>query len=437
MSPLLAMSLHLDPASLPSPWALAATFVALFAASFFFSGTETAFFSLQKVDRQRIARSDAPIDTRLNALLGEKTSLITTILMGNETANVTITALGAAVLTVLAPDRPWLNIVIVTPLLILLSEITPKVIAFRYNSRWARMAVWPITILSFVLAPLRIVLTSIVRSLARLFGVTRDAREKTLQEEEFLVLVGQGARAGVVDDLERDIIEAVFELDDMPIGRVMTPRPDIFSVPLEIDWELLLEQARHARFSRIPVWGEDDNDILGVLMVRDLLRHRNRPIRRPAELRKLLHTPVFAPASRNAADMLTDMIRDKVHLAFVADEHGTLMGLITLDDLIGEIVGELGDEQKTDTADIEHREDAISVRASVDLEDFVEETGIHIPEGEYHTLGGYLFHELGRLPVTGDILHTPHVKFVVDAMEGRRITQVLVLPGDDLAEAAG
>ncbi|MCB9681475.1 MAG: HlyC/CorC family transporter [Alphaproteobacteria bacterium] len=415
-----------------SPWAAAAVFVALFALSFFFSGTETAFFSLQGIDRRRIAEGRTATHRRIHGLLSRRTALITTILMGNETVNVAISATAAALLATVAPGKPWLTIVVVTPVLVLLSEITPKVLAYRFNRGWVDVAVWPLTLLFWVLWPLRIVITGIVSALARLAGVTGAAHESEIGEDEFLVLVERGAEHGVVGEEEREIIEAVFELDDLPVSRLMTPRPDMFSLPIDVTWDDLLAACADARFSRVPMYDGTPDNIVGVLLVKDLLRHRRRPFTQTQQLRKLLMAPVFVPQSKPANHMMKEMIRRRIHMAFVVDEHGTVIGLVSLDDLIIELVGELGDEFTDEGPDDISPDglDAFTVRAGMDLEDFSEGTGIAVPEGDYHTLAGFVSHVLGRIPVTGDTVDAAGHRFEVTEMDGRRVAMMRVAPID-------
>ena len=245
-----------------------------------------------------------------------------------------------------------------------------------------------------------------------------------------MVWVDHGAASGALDPMERDIIEAVFEFDDITVERLMTPRPDLFSVPLTIDWPDLLEVTRRAGHSRIPVTGGTDDDIVGVLLLKDLLRFRQEPPSGPRQLRSLLLQPVFVPVSKPADSMLTAFLERRFHMAFVVDEHGTLVGLVTLDDLLGELLGEDDDTDDSEIARL--RPDALTVKASIDVADFVEETGIALPEGDYHTLGGFVFHELGRLPRKGDAVAVADHRFVVAKMEGRRIAEVIVRsPGSD------
>jgi CBS domain containing-hemolysin-like protein len=410
------------------PWT-AVWVLALFAASFFFSGTETSYFSLQKVDREVVGRQGRT-GRIVHMLLQRRAPLITTILLGNEIANTALAATGAAIVVALAPGQEWLNVVLLTPLLVLISEITPKVLAFRFPRGWARVAAWPLLAFYVLVWPVRFVFSALIGTLGRMLGADHELQEG-VAEEELMVYVDRGAATGELDPMERDMIEAVFEFDDLTVERLMTPRPDMFTLPVATPWEALLQAVREAGHSRIPVTGATADDIVGVLLLKDLLKYRRAPFSGPRQLRSLLLPPVFVPASKAADSMLREFLERRYHMAFVVDEHGTLVGLITLDDLLEELLGEDEDTEESEIARL--RPDALTVKASIDVEDFAEETGIALPEGDYHTVGGFVFHQLGHLPRKGDAVVLGGHRFVVSQMEGRRIAELVVHTAQEAA----
>ena len=214
----------------------------------------------------------------------------------------------------------------------------------------------------------------------------------------------------------------------------MTPRPDVFALPLDLPWKQLVQRCRETRFSRVPIYGERPDDVLGVLLVKDLLRYRHAPLEGPRQLRSLLLAPVFVPPSKPADTMLREFLEKKAHMAFVVDEHGTLVGLVTLDDLLSELLDHETDHKGPDIKRLNR--DTFSVKAWMDIEDFQEETNIELPEGDYNTVGGYVFHALGRLPTLGDRVELDGRTFVVGSMDGRRIAAVHVVRNIDQAEVA-
>jgi putative hemolysin len=432
MMPLIASSAGLSVDAASDPVGTALLCVGLLGASFFFSGTETAFFSLQSVELKRFASASGSTGRRVLRLLERRPALITTLLLGNETVNITLAATTAGILSAVAPDKPWLNIALVTPTLLLCSEITPKVIAFRVNSAWASVAVWPLSVIYLIFAPIRVVVTALVGMLARPLGVPANAQIGGIAEDEFRILVEQGQASGQVNAEERELIEKVFEFDALTVQRQMTPRPEIFSLDIDTPWPELVTQVREAGWSRVPIYSDDPDNLLGVLLVKDLLRFRGKPTPTQDQLKASLVPPVFVPPSKQSDDMLEEFLTRKNHMAFVVDEYGTLVGLVTLDDLIRDLVGELSDESdEEEEAEIEQHADGMEVRAAMDLEDFSGETGIFLPEGEYHTVGGFVFHELGRLPRKGDVVEWGDHRFEVTEMDGRRLIGLRVTRADD------
>ena len=192
-------------------------------------------------------------------------------------------------------------------------------------------------------------------------------------------------------------------------------------------------------FSRVPIYSRSKDSILGILLIKDLLKLRSAPIAGPLQLRSLLLPPVFVPTSKPADDMLEEFLTQRYHMAFVVDEHGTLVGLVTLDDLLDELLGEA--EDGSAESELTECQDGWMVRANMDIEDFTEDTGISLPEGDYHTLGGYVFHELGRLPKIDDQVRHNDWVFSVASMKGRRISSLNVVadaqePDDKTEEEA-
>jgi CBS domain containing-hemolysin-like protein len=207
----------------------------------------------------------------------------------------------------------------------------------------------------------------------------------------------------------------------------MTPRPDIFSLSITTPWPELLAKINEARYSRVPVWHGSPENVLGILMMKDLLRIRNAPAPNARQLQKMLHPALFVPPSKRSQDLLREFRQKNVHLAIVVDEHGSCAGLVTLDDLLNEIVGAVHDESDTvehDAVEIAPR--VYTVRAGMDVDDFAARFDVELPDGEYTTLGGFVFHTLGHAPVKGDEVEWEGRKFLVQGVDGRRITEVTV-----------
>jgi putative hemolysin len=421
--------------SAPAP-AIAPTLAAavgLLCCSAFFSASETTLFSLQPVDRQSLPDGARQ---RVDALLAQPRQVLATILIGNETVNVTLSSVVAGLLFAFAPDRPWLNILVVTPVLLIFGEIVPKVLALRVNRRAAPVVAVPLRLVMFLVTPLRWVLTRLAELFLRISGGSTAPQEAELREAQLRALIDQGTRSGSIKPMEQEIIHKVFDFGDYNVSRLMTPRPDIFSINLTTPWPELIERVRHQGFSRIPVYQGAPDNIIGVLVAKKLLpfiqRVQAEPgyVPSPREVQRLLLPARFVPPTKLAAELLQDFRQDRFHMAIVVDEHGSLSGLVTLDDLLAQLVGEILDETDT-AADPEVTalgQDQFTVRGSMDVADFNERFGVELPEGDYTTVAGFVMDEAGELPAKGAVLEAAGFRWAVVGVEGRRITELCVVP---------
>ena len=395
--------------------------ITLIVLSGFFSGAETSLFSLQAIDRERLREQGSSVI----GLLDTPRRTLASVLMGNELVNISLSSVCAGVILELAPDMGWLNLLVATPLLILFGEVTPKTIALRAPRRFANFVARPLSLWATLITPIRVVLTGIANLALRVMGA-KHAEPRILEEEQVRRLVDEGLASGSIKSMEHDLIHRVFSFSDAQVGRLMTPRPDIVSLPLSAPYERVLSTLGANGYSRLPVYQGRHDEIVGILLSKDLLRFKGGPNPTPRQLRDLLQPPLFVPKTKNADDLLRELKLKQLHMAIVVDEHGTVAGLVTLDDLLVELVGADLDEDD-DSAEVSRiRPGLLSVSAGMDIEDFREETGLPVPKGEYHTIGGYVLNTLGHLPHKGEELERVGARFTVVGVEGRRITELTV-----------
>lgn len=403
-----------------------AALLGLLSLCMFFSISETALFSLQKVDREAL-KEDATVGETIGHLLHRPRRLLAALLIGNEFANIGLSAASAALVLAAFPDWPWLNIVLVAPVLILFGDVLPKTLGLRFSRQVAARVARPLAFWNEVVSPIRWVLSGIGDLILRAMGISPAPLHDSLQEDQLRTLIDQGRETGVIQPMEQEIIHRVFEFGDLPVSRLMTPRPDIFSLSLTTPWTELLEEIRQARYSRVPIWQGNPDNIVGVLLVKDLLRHREAPPSHGRQLLKLLHPAMFVPPSKRAQDLLREFRAKNNHMAVVVDEHGSISGLVTLDDLLTELVGEVLDESDVDEKEaVQVQERVWTVKAAIDIEDFDARFGVALPDGDYTTLGGFVFHQLGAAPNKGDEVEWNSIRFHVSGVDGRRITEVTV-----------
>jgi putative hemolysin len=230
------------------------------------------------------------------------------------------------------------------------------------------------------------------------------------------------------DDLDPALLDAVMGFGDLPVGRIMTPRTDLVMLAAGAPWAEVLETVRRTAVSRIPVYGRDRDDVIGLLMAKDLLRFLGQPPPSPRILQRILHPAVFVPIFRRADDCLADLRKRRVHAALVVDEHGSLAGLVSLDDLLGELLGEVRDEtDAVEPAEVRPQDDgSLLVHAGMDVEDFAQVVGVHLPPGDYATLGGFILSRTHALPRHGQVVEWEGLGLEVEGVVRRRITDIRV-----------
>jgi putative hemolysin len=382
------------------------------------TATRTA---LHLTDRERL-----PDNAQLRQLLEERNETERTLLLLSIGTNV-----GVAFTTFALLSNPVIAVVATALVVLVLTELLPRGVAVSSPQITLRISAWPAATLHQLVFPARRLLGSVGQAASTSLGI-EASRQPALDENDVLELLHRGAAQGAVDDLERDLIESVFDFDDVLVERLMTPRPEMFSVPLDISWDELMNQLTANPFSRIPVYDGRSDDVIGVLLLKDLLRYRETPLKTPAQLRRQLLPPVFVPTSKKGDDMLEVFMEMKQHMAFVVDEHGTLVGLVTISDLLDELIGDI------DTTPVSVRRvtsNVFHVDATVDIDDLAEETGLVLPAGEYHTVGGFISATRGELPEEGDEVAIDNARLVVRRMDERRIAEVTVYMGPANREA--
>lgn len=409
--------------------------VVLIFMSGFFSGSETALFSLQAIDKERLREEGDSSGRRVLELLKHPRRTLASVLIGNEFVNISLSTVCAGLVLSTFPERPYLNLLIATPLLILFGEVTPKTIALRNNRRFATSVARPLALWAQLITPLRWLLQTLANVAIRLLGGSWKKADERIEEQEVQRLIDEAHEAGQINAHEHELIRSVFDFGDMSVGRLMTPAPDIVRFPVNTPFRRLVEKLGERRLSRVPMFQGTPDNIVGVLLVKDLLAYKGKTPPSPSEIREKLKGAYFVPASKPADDMLREFQKRREHLALVVDEHGGIDGIITLDDLLDELVGPNLDVDE-DPEISELRPGRWTVSGGMDLEDLEELTGVALHREEVHTVGGFVMAELGEVPKAGDTVQLDGIGIVVKTMDGRRIAEIELWrtePGDDLA----
>ncbi|HME96087.1 MAG TPA: hemolysin family protein [Candidatus Udaeobacter sp.] len=391
------------------------------------SGAEAAYFSLGRTRLKELAEQQGETPGPLTPLLEQPHELLVTLLVGITVVNIGASALAAAIAEQLFGSHGLaIAIAAMVFLLTIFGEVLPMTLAVEYPVRFASWVSRPVVWLSMALKPIRVGLGAFTAITVRLVGSERRRGQPEISEEELRTLVDVGAREGVVERSEREMIHKVFELEDTLVREVMVPRPDMFCLDVTTEPAQLLPLLREQLHSRVPVYEETVDQIVGVLYTKDLLPYLSGL---PADfsLRPHLHPPYFVPGSKRADALLREFQAKKLHLAVVVDEYGGTAGLVTLEDLLEELVGEIRDEYDEDERLIQRvapRSFRVSGRLAID--ELNTATGLQIPDDAFDTVGGWVLDLFGRVPHKGEKTEADGVRVAVEKVERTRVLEVLV-----------
>jgi putative hemolysin len=313
---------------------------------------------------------------------------------------------------------------------IVFAELVPKTLALAHPERFALALSAPLDVLGRILAPLVALLTGITRWITRLLGVD-TAGEAQITAAELRLIVERGGEQGILEAEEEQMINAVIELGDRRIHEVMVPRIAIASLPASSSFDEAIDTIIEQGHSRVPVYETSVDEVVGILYAKDLLPFLKSTAATRPELRALLRTPVFVPESMSIDDLLHEFQRRKVHIAIVLDEYGGTAGLVTIEDLLEEIVGEIQDEYDEEEPLVVRLDaDRARVDGRAAVEDLLDLWDIKAPledEDEYDTVGGLVYHRVGGIPVPGDEVRVEGLRLTVETTDGRRVGKVLVV----------
>ena len=318
-------------------------------------------------------------------------------------------------------------------LLYAVAEALPKSWALAHPDRSAMMAAPLVKILSSI-PPLRWVANGIVTRMGA--NIPNGASEGEVSEEELLALAEEAAASEAIDEEERVLIEQVIEFGDTVVHEVMVPRPDITAVSNNDTIDTAARIVIEHGFSRVPVFGKNIDDIKGIIYSKDIMRSL-RDDSSSAEVSTIMREPFYVPEAKKISQLLREMQAETFHMAIVIDEYGGTAGLVTLEDLIEEVVGEIVDEFDVEPPMIERLSNGnFRVNGRADLDDLEAILLIDLPTGEWNTVGGLIFNSLGHVPSVGETIEINQHRFYVERVQGRRIARVLISPNSDTGRSS-
>ena len=395
--------------------------------SAFFSASETALTSLNKIRLRNMVDENVKNADLIMKLVEDPNRLLSSILVGNNLVNNGASALTTALaIQVFKGDTgngAAIATIVITVVILIFGEITPKTIAAQKAERVALLVVKVIAFCVFIFRPIVAVLNVITGNLARLFGCTPGERAPLITEAELKTIVNVSHEEGVLELGERTMINNVFDFGDSKAKDVMTPRTDIVAVTKNISYEEYVKLVQDEGFSRMPVYGEDLDDIIGILYVKDVFFLDKSEF----SAEKYMREPFFTYESKPIAELLAEMKNSRLAVAVVLDEYGGTAGLVTMEDMVEEIVGEIVDEYDDETDEIEViKENEFVVDGSTRLEDFNEMVGAELESDEVDTIAGYILLKLGNFPKGGEEIELDGLRIIVEEMDKNRIEKLRV-----------
>ncbi|MBI4246870.1 MAG: HlyC/CorC family transporter [Candidatus Rokubacteria bacterium] len=398
----------------------------LVACSAILTGAEAAYFSLGRARLKRLA-STPPADGRPTPAIEHPHDLLVTLLVGITLINISASAIAATIAEDLFGPRWGLAVEMLVMILVLATfgEVLPMTLAVTYPERFLAFVRRPVAGLGLLLAPVRALLGGLTTLTVRVIGRDRQAQPE-LSEEELRTLVDVGASEGVVEREEREMIHKVFELEDTLARSIMVPRTDMFCLDVAAPAERILPALREHLHSRVPVYEGAIDVIVGILYTKDLLPWIGG-LPPDFDLRGHLHPPYFVPETKRADVLLQEMQAKKLQLAIVVDEYGGTAGLVTLEDLLEELVGEIADEYD-EPERLVQRLDATTYRLAgkLPIDELNAATGLTISNEAYDTVGGWVLDLFGRVPSRAERKETPELTVTVEKVERTRVVEVLV-----------
>jgi putative hemolysin len=391
--------------------------------SAFFSGSETAFFSLSRLRVRQMATGISSAKRLVAKMLSNPHRLLATILFGNMLVNIASSSLGENISSHLFSGGTALFVAVLamTLLILLFGEVMPKIIAVQRPEKVASLVVIPLNLFSALVSPAR----RSIRWITDLFvgAVThRPIPSQVVTEEELKTALDIGYSEGAVHLLERDLIEKVISFGDKRVEQVMTPRMRMVSMEANVPVDKALRRLKRKGYSRVPVYEGSEENIVGVLHIKDFLR-------RPKEesLRNYLRPVYVIPETKKIGKLFREFQSKRQHLAVAVDEYGVVSGLITMDDLLEEIVGKIADKKRGAWAVYKKvSPDRIEVDATMELEDFNQQMKTNLKDDQAQSIGGYVINQLGRIPNANEKVRIGNLAFEVLEAEPRRILRMRI-----------
>jgi CBS domain containing-hemolysin-like protein len=406
-----------------------------------FSAAETALTSINRAKlKQRLDEGD-PVARLIHRLIQHPRRLLSTVLLGNTLSIVALVVFGTSLALDVLPDTTWallLAFVALSVLVLTVGEIIPKSVAASRPDAVSRWVAHPVRLLMVGLRPLVGALLTLTTPVIRLLGAQEATAAPRYTEEELRTLLEIGQEQGVIEHTETLLVTSALAFDDTPASAVLTPRVDIVALWEGAELEEAIALIEREAYTRMPVYRDSLDDLIGIVNARDILMTAAK--RLPWDLPRLMHPAYHVPENKRLDELLRDMQQQEIQMAIVTDEYGGTAGLVTVEDVLEQIVGEIRDETDEEVPWIRPLAPGSAlVDTMSNLDEINQALGLSLPTEGVQTLGGLVINRLGRVAKVGDVVELADVVMTVKATRGVRVTQVLIefpVDADALGETA-
>ena len=403
------------------PHILLLTVLLVFSA--FFSACEAAFFSLTSFQLKELKEEKGRWGLAANDLLEKPRELLITIYIGNELVNIGVSVITTSIfINQFGNFGIGIAIGVGTFLLLVFGEIIPKTLSLQFPQTYAISAAYPLRFFAFLVRPIQSVLTLVAEKFISFTGFTFSKDKKTaITNDEFRTMVQVGEGEGVIDSEESELIHNVIKFGETTAAEVMTPKIDMFTLSIDDKLEDILPRIIENFYSRVPVFDIDGESFAGILFTKDLNKLKNLPPEK-FSLKSVLRPFLSIPQTKKIKELLQEFKKRKRHIAAVLDEYGSICGLVTLEDILEELVGEIDSEMRLEENPLVKIDDnSFRLLATYPVDEFNTHFRTQISEEEYDTVGGFVFGLFGRIPRSGEAIAHENLKFRVEKMKGARI----------------
>jgi len=401
--------------------------IVLLLGSGFFSASETSLMSLSKI-RIRYMEEEGVKGAKLVSSLIEKSSdLLSSILVGNNVVNIAATSVSTSLfISIFGDGGVAIATAVMTVLVLIFGEITPKTIAANSPEKIAVIVSKPISIIMKITKPIVWVFNLLTGIIFKIMGIENDGVKPFITEEELKAMVNVSHEEGVLEIEEREIINNVFQFGDMQAKEAMIQRLDMVAVNIEDSYDEIIELFKSEKLSRLPVYQESIDDIVGILNIKDIIFLSDEEIKN-FNIKNYVREAFFTYEFKKITQLLEEMKKEKSQMAIVVDEYGGTAGLLTIEDLVEVIVGDIDDEYDEEEEEIVKVSDnEYLVEGSTKISDVNEQIGINFESDEFDSIGGFIIGYLKRIPEENELIEVGNVKFSVESIDKNRINKIRI-----------